>query len=194
MKVIQIGANKGYDDLTDLLKNKNVDLFVAIEPFFEHNKSLQECYSHLSNFFIENLIVSDVSEPCMKNIYYHEEDSLHANKYELASLNKDHSLKIRSQYSEKQIKERYLKCVSINHIMESYKVSDLDILFIDTEGYDDKIIRSIDFNKFKIKSIYYENLHIDVNSLRCFLESKQYFFEKNVTSMGWSDLATLKLN
>jgi len=192
MNVIQIGANKGYDDLTYLLQGKDVNMFIAIEPFYEHNASLTECYKHIQKFFVENVIIDDVSQPCMKSIYYHEEDAKHSNSFELASLRREHSLNIRSYYTEDKIQERTLKCMSVNHLLKQNNISHLDILFIDTEGYDDKIIRGIDFDNIVIDSIYYENLHIDSRSFRAFLENKNYIIEQNVLNGGWSDLARFR--
>jgi hypothetical protein len=64
----------------------------------------------------------------------------------------------------------------------------LDILFIDAEGYDDEIIRSIDFNIYKINKIYFENLHLktDVND---YLKSKGYAVKTNIGTNGWMNLA-----
>ena len=192
MNILQIGANKGYDDLTELIKDKEVDLFVAVEPFSEHNHSLTECYNHLENFFIENIIISDNEKPCTKGIYYHEDDANHSNSFELASLNKQHSLKIRNNYTIDKVKKRELECLSVNRLLKKYNISHLDILYVDTEGHDDKIIKSIDFDNITISAIYYENLHIDVSDLRSFLENKNYIIERHVMTGGWSDLATLK--
>jgi hypothetical protein len=192
MIVVQIGSNKGYDDLTEILRNKNVEKLILVEPFEEHNFSLNECYSHISNKFIENIIITDNSEKKLEYIFYHEEDTKHTNKFELASLNKLHSLKIRSNYDETGIRFRELKALTANHLFEKYSLNKIDILFVDTEGFDDKIIRSIDFDKFKIDTIYYENLHINSNDLRKFLELKNYNVIPNFGFGGWSDIANLK--
>ena len=130
----------------------------------------------------------------MATLHYHDQDSIGRDKFELASLNKNHFIKIReSYYTEEGMKERVVPSVTINQLLDKYQLTDIDVLFIDTEGFDDKIIKSIDFDKYNIKEIYYEHLHIDANSLQIFLESKGYTIEKNVGFIyQWNDKATKK--
>ena len=191
MIAVQIGSNKGYDDFTELLIHKNVEKLILVEPFEEHNESLRRCYSNIENLYIENIIINDDPNKYSESIFYHEEDANHGNKFELASLNKLHSLKIRSNYNETGIQERKLNSMTINQLLYRYNIVEIDLLFIDTEGFDDKIIESIDFTKFVIKEIYYENLHINSEKLREFLSQKNYTVHPNVGYGGWSDFAKL---
>lgn len=189
MIAVQIGSNKGFDDFTEIIKDKNIEKLILVEPFEEHNESLLECYKHISDLHIENIIVNDDSNLESEVIYYHEEDATHSNKFELASLNMFHSLKIRSFYDKEGIKDRRLPSMTLNQLMNKYNITHIDILFVDTEGFDDKIIKSIDFDQLKIKEIYYENLHIDSENLRTFLKEKNYEVTKEVGYGGWSDHA-----
>lgn len=191
MVAVQIGSNKGYDDFTEIIKNKQIDKLVLVEPFEEHNESLKNCYSSYNNVFIENIIITDNPDKYNESIFYHEEDTNHDNKFELASLNKLHSLKIRSNYSESGIQERKLGSMTLNQLLYRYNIREVDVLFIDTEGFDDKIIESINFNEFKIKEIYYENLHINVEKLRGFLRDNNYTVQSGIGFGGWSDCAKL---
>ena len=191
MNIIQIGANKGYDDVTELIKDKEISKLVLVEPFEEHNKSLNECYSNVKNFIIQNIIVQDDPSLHECSIFYHTHDASHNNAFELASLNKNHSLKIRGQYTEDGIVSRTLRCMTINQLFDQHNLTEIDLLFIDTEGYDCNIIKSIDFSKYKIKELYFENLHCDVSEIRELLKSKGYEVIQNVMSHGWSDKAVL---
>lgn len=192
MTVIQIGSNRGYDDFTSLIETKKIDLLILVEPFEEHNLSLGECYKHLENVYIENVIIVDDEKLTESIIYFHKEDTTHLNSYELASLNKYHSLKIRNHYKENDICERRLRSMTINQLLTKYNLRKIDILFVDTEGYDDKIIESLDFENFAIDEIYYENLHIDSFKLKLFLETKNYNITKSVGYGGWTDFAKIK--
>ena len=192
MNVIQIGANKGYDDVTELIRDKKIDKLVLVEPFNEHNKSLTECYSWLDNKVIQNIIIQDDPTLTESSIFYHTDDSNHTNAFELASLNKGHSLKIRGQYTEDGIIERKLECMTINQLFAFHGMHEIDLLFIDTEGYDCKIIKSLNFEKYNVKELYYENLHCDVSEIRKYLESVGYEVTPNVFDKGWSDKAVRK--
>ena len=191
MNVIQIGANRGFDDVTELIKEKNISKLILVEPFEEHNESLKTCYESIGNFEIQNIIIQDDPNLTECQIFYHTHDASHRNAFELASLVKNHSLKIRGQYEEDGIIGRTLKCMTINQLFDSHRLVEIDLLFIDTEGYDCKILKSLDFEKYKIKELYYENLHCDVSEIREFLKSKGYTVTPNVMSHGWSDKAEL---
>ena len=65
----------------------------------------------------------------------------------------------------------------------------VDVLFIDAEGIDDKIIYSINFDKYNINKLYYENLHVDNTKLRDFLENKGYKITEKTLYKGQTTLA-----
>jgi FkbM family methyltransferase len=192
MTIVQIGANRGYDDVTEIANQISPDRIILVEPFNEHNESLQECYKHIPECYIENIAIVDDPELKTATIHYHDQDSVGRDRFELASLNKNHFIKIReSYYTEEGMRERIVPSVTINQLLDKYQLTDIDVLFIDTEGFDDMIIKNIDFSKYNIKEIYYEILHIDANSLRAFLESKGYTIEREVGfTFKWNDKAT----
>ena len=54
-----------------------------------------------------------------------------------------------------------IKIIVFNDLVEKYNISEIEYLFIDTEGYDYQIIKSIDFNKTKINKVKFEYKHLD---------------------------------
>ena len=54
-----------------------------------------------------------------------------------------------------------IKIVTFDDIIKKYNINEIEYLFIDTEGYDYQIIRSINFNKIKINRIKFEYKHLD---------------------------------
>lgn len=190
MVAVQIGANRGNDDFTEMIKNFFLEKLILVEPLDIHNEKLIQCYSEVKNKFIENIIITDNDTVKTSKIYFHKLDGLeYGNNYELASLNKQHSLNIRSYYDENDLIEKELESMTLNKLFKKYGLTKIDLLFVDTEGYDEKILKSIDFDRFDIKQIYYENLHCDINSLRSFLQEKNYEITPNVLLYGWSDKA-----
>lgn len=189
MVVIQIGANRGYDDFTALIKDRYITKLILVEPLSAHNQKLHECYSYINNKVIVNSLITDSNknEEC---IYIHKQDGFEFNNnYELASTNYNHAKNIRPYYEEIDIIKISCKNMTANTLFDEFKLKDIDILFIDTEGCDSKIIKSIDFKKFNIKELYYENLHIDANDLRCFLRDKGFKITEKVFNFGWTDKA-----
>jgi len=189
--IVQIGANRGYDDVSEICKIILPNKIILVEPFEEHNDSLRECYKEISSCFIENKAITDNIEQETATLHYHIQDAQGRDKFELASLNKSHFIKIReSYYTEEGMRERVVPALTINQLFEKHNLTNIAVLFVDTEGFDDKIIKSINFEKYNIDIIYYENLHIDVHSLRSFLADRGYEVETNVgTVFKWNDKA-----
>lgn len=183
MKIFQIGACKGNDDLTELIKNKNVELLVLVEPNSFHNNDIEKCYKNIENKYIENIVISNDPSQTEVSFYLHKDDGP---LFEVASLEKWHILK--HGYDVSGIIENKIQSITINQLFDKYQVLDIDVLFIDAEGFDDLILRSIDFSKYNIKKIYYENLHLKSN-IGNILENYGYKLTYRVGSNGWMDLA-----
>ncbi len=183
MNIFQIGTCKGNDDLTQLIADKDIDLLVLVEPLDVHNNDIESCYKHINNKHIENIAIC--IDPNIKNItfYYHKNDGP---LYEVASLNPNHILK--HGYSSDGIIKKNVTSMTVNELFDKYNVNNIDILFIDAEGLDDYIIYSIDFNKFKIVELYFENLHLNTNVFP-YLIDKGYDITHRVGYNGWSSLA-----
>jgi FkbM family methyltransferase len=158
MKIIQIGANNGKDEVFDLINQNrfNIELAILIEPIPFIINDLKNQYKDLDNVSIESIAIND--DPNLKHLtlYYIENSN-----YEVSSFNKEHVIKHKPEDETNEIKSLDIPCMTFNNIMEKYNLTDLDYLFIDTEGLDTYIINSIDFNKYNIKNIIFEAIHAD---------------------------------
>lgn len=191
MKIIQIGTCVGNDDLTKIIElhkpnliNGQPDLLVLVEPMNIHNDKILECYKSIQNKHLENLAVSEKSDGDI-SFFYHLDDEPN---YEVSSNNFNHVAKHYLNSTDK-IVECKVKCININDLFDKYNLTDIDILFIDAEGFDDMIIKTIDFNKFKIREIYFENLHLTQFDIDFYLESLGYMITPRVGLNGWTSLA-----
>lgn len=183
MIVFQIGVCKGNDDLTEILKDKNIELLVLVEPLDVHNQDINNCYSNVLNKHIENIAIINTSHTKNTTFYYHQNDGPY---YEVASIDKKHILK--HGYDEYGIIEKNIKCSTINDLFIKYNAKKIDILYIDAEGQDDHIIYSINLNEFKIDNIYFENLHLN-SDVYSYLEKQGYTISKKIGTNGWTSLA-----
>jgi hypothetical protein len=184
MKLVQIGSNRGYDDFTEIVKNINpsdVDLLLLIEPNEELNSDLHDCYYEYSPV-IENVVIN-TDENEEKTKFYVFSNTHYS---ELSSLSCEHLIK---HYVDSDIIEKEIRCYTINNLFEKYKIVNLDVLFIDAEGLDYELITSIDFEKYNINKIYYENLHINNDLMVSFLDLKNYKVNRNVLMNGWTSEA-----
>lgn len=190
MNIIQIGANRGNDDVSQIIGTRQPDKLILVEPMKLHNESLNNFYHWVNNKFIENIVI-DIEGGKDVEFFYHEND---APNYEISSLNKDHFFpKHPHVLSNDGLKSFFIKSVNINNLFRKYDLTHIDILFIDAEGHDDAIIKSIDFDNFKISKLYFENLHIKDNNIYNYLENKGYKITHQVGHNGWSSLAEFDL-
>lgn len=183
MNIIQLGSCIGNDDLTTMIGDKQPELLVLVEPMSIHNEKILKCYEHITNKHLENIAIS-ISGDSEISFFYHENDGP---MYEVASTNIQHILK--HGYNSNGIKELRVKCLTITELFQKYNLRKIDILFIDTEGIDDLIIKSIDFEKYDIDEIYFENLHLTQNDIYDFLEKKGYNVIKKWGYNNWSSFA-----
>jgi len=158
MKIIQIGANNGKDEVFDLISQNrfNIELAVLIEPIPFIIDDLKNQYKDLDNVSIESIAINDDPNSTHLTLYYIENSN-----YEVSSFNKEHVIKHKPEDETNEINSLDIPCMTFNNIMEKYSVIDLDFLFIDTEGLDTYIINSIDFSKYNIKNIIFETIHAD---------------------------------
>jgi hypothetical protein len=185
MKIIQIGTNKGNDDLSQIIGNNQPEILILVEPMKLHNDDILSHYSWVNNLYLENVVVEKETGKDVE-FFYHVDDGP---KYEVASLIREHIYPKHPNLSDEGITSFTIKTININDLFLKYDLTDIDILFIDAEGYDDTIIFTIDFNKYNINKLYFENLHIKNEGVYEYLESFGYVIEKNVGLYGWSSLA-----
>jgi FkbM family methyltransferase len=158
MKIIQIGANNGKDEVFDLISQNrfNIELAILIEPIPFIIDDLKNQYKDLDNVSIESIAINDDPNSTHLTLYYIENSN-----YEVSSFNKEHVIEHKPEDETNEIKSLDIPCMTFNDIMEKYSVIDLDYLFIDTEGLDTYIINSIDFSKYNIQNIIFETIHAD---------------------------------
>jgi len=156
MNIVQVGANIGNDKVYEFIRNehKKINKAILIEPIPFIIEDLRHSYSDFANIVhIENIAIVDDSR--QKLTMFYEENS----NYEVSSYNKLHL--INHGCPEYKIKEIEVPCMTIDSLLERYKLYELDYLFIDAEGLDVHIVASIDFSKFKISNIVFEIAHTD---------------------------------
>lgn len=185
MIIVQVGTNTGNDDVSNILNNQQPDLLILIEPMNVHNEKIESHYSWVKNKIIKNIAISLDDNQKTISFFYHINDGP---LYEVASLNPYHILK--HGYSPHGLVELKVECKTINSVFEEYNLKNIDILFIDAEGLDDEIIKTIDFSKYNIKNLYFENLHIKNVDVYNYLISKNYEIIEKTGNNGWSSLAT----
>jgi FkbM family methyltransferase len=76
----------------------------------------------------------------------------------LASFDREHL--VRHQIASADICAQRVECVTLMELLECHSLLDLDLLQIDTEGYDGAIVRMIDFSRCRPRVIKFEHKNL----------------------------------
>ena len=183
--LIVIGACHGFWLENDVKKCSNKVLL--IEPVKYNFDQLKNRFENYKNIIFENIAISEKNG--LIDFFYVLESSLDKLKKHWASgigsLSKEHILKHKTkkfQISEKDIKRVSIKTITFDELVKKYKIKYINKLIIDTEGFDYKIIKSINFEKIFIKEIVFEKKHLHttfqisnkLDEIKDFLSKKNY--------------------
>ena len=162
---ICIGAHTGYW-IDGYIKKNSQKKILLVEPVKYNIAELKKKYNHINSIYIENCAVSDENKKI--NFYYIKEDSSVIKKKHWASgigsFSKEHILSHytkRFKVQEEDIETKEVECVSFMNLAKKYSVKKIDLLIIDVEGEEFKILSSIDYNQIFIKEIIFEKKHLD---------------------------------
>ena len=156
--IVQIGANDGKmsDPLYPfIMKHKKRVEGVLIEPMKEVFESLKTNYRNCPKIKLLNVAIHK-SEKEMK-LYKVNPLARKVPEWSkgIASFNKDHHL-ISKTNAEHMVVE-IVRCISFEDMVNDNGIDRIDLLQIDTEGYDSEIIRSIEFGSIKPRIIRFEH-------------------------------------
>ena len=186
--IIQIGANDGKSD--DFLRSSiNIDTnLLLVEPIKSAFDELEKNYRGYKNVKFINKAIDVVKGK--KNIF--SVNPKYYNFYEKKYQNKDVSwLTVLASFDKKHleyhgIKSRHIQstiidCINFKELIEEYDYQKLDLLLVDTEGYDDILVIDFIQNTNIRPVIILEWIHIQKNKaedLIKLLKANNYKFFK----------------
>lgn len=162
---LQIGSNDGKtrDPIFDLISKHKKWRGIFVEPvpyLFERLKKNYLSLGHPDRFLFFN---GAVNEGINQDFYFVDE---HA-KYvipnlpewydQIGSFNKEHIITHMDGILEPFIKSIKIKGITLPALMSDFAVSQVDLLHVDTEGYDWKILCQLDLEKYQPAIILYEH-------------------------------------
>ena len=160
---VQIGAYDGVsgDALHELIGPNWRGIFVEPQP--SAFVKLKQRYGEDYRFTLANVAIGDRDE--VRNLYAIDtrDGNLPPWAEQVASFRRD---VLESQVAHiPDIKQRILtipvECVTLATLLKRSNIEKLDLLQLDTEGYDGVIVRSIDFQTHRPAIIRYEHKHLD---------------------------------
>jgi len=169
LSIVQIGAYKGKDHISELLSKygkKNDWTCLFVEPIKRIFKNLVENYKDLAleqgynwkNLLFENSAISNETGsaniyrilPCIKAAKADKRASLIKSQYLCRITHKETK-------AEPQFHAENVRCLTLKDLLSKHSFDKLDFIQIDCEGYDFEIIKQIDFSsRFRPLLICYE--------------------------------------
>ena len=177
ISLIQVGAFVGdteNDPIFRFLKNRppeRASTIVLIEPVAEFFEQLCHNYDTIPGVYFENVAVAESAgirefyrlgvDPVQFGYpdWLSQISSLDPERMNSLWHHYDKNLEYRRFWLDHRVVER-VQCTTVMDLIHKYSIDELDLLQIDTEGYDYRILRSIDFSVLRPKYINYERVHL----------------------------------
>ena len=177
--LIQIGANDGdrFDILNYYIK-KYQTKSLLVEPIKKNFEQLKKNYKNYNFITFDNSAISVNNEIS----YLYKVDSLKIKNYGnhipgITSFDKNHLIK--HGVKKSHIIREIVNSISIKELIEKHNFKEFELLFLDTEGYDGKIINDFFLNLTIRPIIILEYIHINneiFKKLVTNLEKNKYLF------------------
>jgi FkbM family methyltransferase len=173
VRFVQVGSNDGRsgDPINMLIKQRGNWSGVFVEPVPYAFARLQDNYGLSDKFRFEQLAIGEDFET--KTFYYVAEDAKKAlgdqlpTWYDqLASFDRNHILKHLDGVLEPYIQEVDIDCVPLQHIFDKNNVEQIDLVHIDTEGFDYHVLKQVDLERYAPSVVLFEHKHLNEEELK----------------------------
>ena len=163
--LVVIGAHSGIH-IKDLISEYANSKILLVEPVPYNYQILENDYKNNENIFISRNAIFD--EAKKDNFYHVKKDSIKKlGKHwasQIGSFDKNHILNHKNKrfdIKDDDIQITEVEFITFQDLVEKYSINSINKLQIDVEGAEYKIMNSIDYNKIKIKNIFFESKHFD---------------------------------
>lgn len=161
---VQVGSNDGVtgDPLRDLALDRGWrGLLIEPVPFIF--KRLQANCGGNPKFSLANVAIDQTAG--VRPFFYLDETTAITKRLpiwydQIGSFDKSHIIKHFGPEIEPHICVAEVQCRPLMEVIADHDVDRCDLLHIDTEGYDYKILSQFDFEKLRPKVILYEHVHL----------------------------------
>jgi FkbM family methyltransferase len=159
---IQVGANDGLQaDLIHHFVRRYGWRGIAVEPVPQFFDALVKNYAGADGLIFENKAVAE-QEGWLPIYRLRESEHLPEWHRGLASFDRNTILSHATEIPdiESYIVEEMVEAVPVRTLLARHDVSRIDLVLIDTEGYDYKVLKQFDLVKYRPALVIYENKHL----------------------------------
>lgn len=157
--LVQIGANDGqrFDMINNYIKKFSPSA-IFIEPIKSNYEDLEKFYSNQKDLIFENAAISVNDE--ISQLYKVDENKVHLYGDHVVGITSfDIKHLIKHGVKKKHIIQEKVNSISISNLIKKYSIQNFDLLLIDTEGYDSKIVMDFLFTSKIRPIIIFEYIH-----------------------------------
>lgn len=170
---VQVGANDGMtvDPIREYVLRHGWK-GVLVEPQKKYFEQLQKNYAGQPGLHFENVAIAAREET--KQLFVVRPD---VGFPEWGGLIATFKPGVHFDEGDPRLTTEDVRCVTLTSIVTKYSLPRVDLLQIDTEGYDYEIIQSIDFSAIRPGVIHYEHKHLTCHeqfNLKVLLKSHGY--------------------
>jgi FkbM family methyltransferase len=159
---VQVGSNDGFqgDPIHDLVVSRKTWSGIFIEPIDFLFQRLRKNYGNAEKFVFENVAIG--TEKGSKKFYYVSEKAKRELDLpywhdQLGSFDKTHITRMLGDEMSPYIVEEEVECLPLQDVLDRNEVAAIDLLHIDTEGFDYKVLSQLDLERYKPSIILFEH-------------------------------------
>ena len=160
----QIGTNDGNDAFRLLVEEYEPEKIFLVEPWGSLYEKIHKSYSGKNYTLIEG-VIHDKKED--ETVLYFPDDAFNCTG--------NSTLVPMQNWNKEKLTPRKAPAYNFNDICQEHNITEIEFLMLDTEGFDNIILNSINFNKVKINNIMTENFNFDTEE--CYTD---YYKERNL--------------
>jgi FkbM family methyltransferase len=161
---VQVGSNDGLtgDPLHELIMHNPLWKGIFIEPVDYVFERLIRNYGNRERFAFEQIAIAE--EAGEREFFYVSEQALQdpaapSFSDQLGSFDRSH-ITNHSLLLDKYIISKKIRCELLESVLNKHNVVNIDIIHIDAEGYDYKVLRQINFDRYKPRLVLFEHSHL----------------------------------
>ena len=160
----QIGTNDGNDAFRLLVEEYQPKKTFLVEPLEGLYSKIHESYKGKNYNLIEGVVhYKEVGEV---DLYFPENDSSRTQHSTLAPM---------TNWNKQELQPVTVSAYNFNDICVEHNIKEIELLMLDTEGFDFAILNSIDFSTVKINNIITENFGFDTKACYTEYKDKEFF-------------------
>ena len=189
---VQVGSSDGVmgDPLYHLIKTNPQWRGLFIEPMQETFDSLVGNHGRDGRFAFEQIAIDEV--PGERPFYFVPQQSGIAREMlTVSSLERSHVADILAKLGTLELLSvRNVRCEPLMSVLGRLKIERVDLLHIDAESYDYRVLRQLDFARFRPRLVLYEHCNLsagDAIAARALLRREGY----SVVECGRDTVAVL---